>query len=546
MTARDKLVVVALIVLLAVTSGAAVITDAASIGAPTAPAYGGTYVEGVAGVPQFLNPVIAATNVDDDVASLVFSGLTRYDRDGAIVNDLASAFRIEAEGKIWTFDLRRDAFWHDGVDVTADDVLYTVGLLQDKAYVGPFADAFRGVKVERVTAKTVRFTLPDIYGPFADSTTVPLLPAHLLGRVSYADLARQPFNARPVGTGPFKVAEVDSRQISLVRSDDFYRIKPARTRPYLERIVFRFFRESTDALVALARGEIDGVGGLTPVDAERARGLKNVSLYSLPTSDFTGLFLNVRPEKAFFRDRVVRQAIALAIDRGRVLQVAADGRGVIADQVVPRTSWAYERDVRRYVFNAAESRAMLDAADWRDHDGDGVRDKGGIALAFTLSTSDEAGRVAAGIQVAEDLRAIGLKVELRTMPFAELVDRVARERTFDALLVGISRSGDPDPYEFFHSSQAKDPGHNFSGYSTLPIDRSLENARRTFDQAKRKELYGPVFQQIATDVPVVFLYFSDYLYALNRQVQGIRITSIDDRTKRLWNIEDWYVKTTRG
>lgn len=541
MTRRDKLVVVALVALLAATSLAAIVSEGTDTAA--LPAYGGTYVEGVAGVPQYLNPLIAATSVDQDVAQLVFSGLTRYNRSGTIVADLASAFRTDDSGKVWTFDIRPDAFWHDGADVTADDVLYTVGLLQDKAYVGPYADAFRGVKAERLGWKTVRFTLPDVYGPFADSTTVPLLPAHLLRAVPYAELARQPFNSRPIGTGPFRVTEVDGRQIVLTRMDGFYRVRPERTRAYLDQVVLRFFRDPSEALAALARGEVDGVGGLTPLDAQRARTLKNVSLYSLPTNDFTALFLNLRPDKAVFRDRAVRQAIATAIDRARILQLSVDGRGTLADEIVPQSSWAYVKDVARYPRSLADAGALLDAADWKDHDGDGVRDKGGVALAFTLTTSDEPGRHAAGIQVVEDLRAVGMRVELRTLPLAEVVDTVARQRTFDALLVGISRSGDPDPYEFFHSSQARDPGHNFSGYSTLPMDRSLEAARRTFDQAKRRELYAPVFQQIATEVPVVFLYFGDYLYALNRSVQGIKIAAIDDPTKRLWNIEDWYVRT---
>jgi len=106
-------------------------------------------------------------------------------------------------------------------------------------------------------------------------------------------------------------------------------------------------------------------------------------------------------------------------------------------------------------------------------------------------------------------------------------------------------SGDPDPYSFFHSSEVKDPGHNFSGFTTLTIDRSLEAARRTTDQTKRRELYSTVFQAIATDVPVVFLYFSDYLYAQARLVQGLKIAPISDPRERLWNAEDWYVRTAR-
>ena len=541
MTGRDKLIVLALVGLLAVTSVVAIASDRSDL--PADPAFGGTYVEGVAGSPLYFDPIIAATNVDQDVARLVFSGLTRFDRDGSIVADLASTFEVDPTGKIWTFTLRPDAIWQDGAPVTADDVLYTVGLLQDTTYVGPFADAFRGVLVSVPATNVVRFTLPDAYAPFTGSTTVPLLPAHLLGQVTFPELARQSFNTKPIGTGPFKVSEVDARQVTLLRSDDFYRTKPARSRPYLDKIVLRFYRDESEALAALARGEVDGTGGLSPQDASRARALKSVDLFSLPTNDFTALFLNVRPAKPVFRDRIVRQAIATAIDRGKVLQAAADGRGSVADEFVPSTSWAYVRDVPRYTFSANDARAMLDGADWIDHDGDGIRDKGGIALTFSIATSDEPSRVAAAQRIASDLAAVGLRVDVRAVPFAELVDRVARQRDFDALLVGITVGNDPDPYPFFHSTQVNDPGDDFSGYSTLPMDRLLEQARRTVDQAKRRELLAQVWTAIATDVPVVFLYYTDYLYAQSRAVQGFRVAPVNDPPQRFWNVEDWYVKT---
>src|SRR5207249_2326081 len=345
----------------------------------------------------------------------------------------------------------------------------------------------------------------------------------LLSNVAYSDLARQPFNVHPIGSGPFRVSEVDGRQVTLIRTSSFYRTRPARTSPYLDRVILRFYPDESEALLALSRGEIDGVGGLTSQDAERARSLKNAVLYSLPTDNFVALFLNVRPEKTVFRDRAVRQAVATAIDRGQVLQQAADGRGTVADEFVPSTSMAYVKDVTRYTYTVEDAKALLDGADWKDHDGDGVRDKGGQKLAFTIATSDEPARTTAAGSIQKDLKAVGINVDVRTMPFGELVDSAARQRTFDALLVEIAVSGDPDPYSFFHSTEVSDPGHNFSGYSTLPIDRNLEAARRTFDEAARRELYAPVFQAISNEVPVVYLYFSDYLYAQSRQVQGLRI-----------------------
>ena len=541
MAARDKFIVLALIGLMAAVSVGAVFLDQSErVG--VVPAYGGTYIEGVVGSPQYLQPVLAATDVDQDVVRLVFAGLTEVDRYGSVVPDLAT-FTTEGDGKIWTFTIRGDAKWHDGVAVTSADVLYTVSLVQDKAYVGPYSDAFRGVKASAISASVVQFALPDAFGSFAANTTLPLLPAHRLSGVTYNELSRATFNQRPIGSGPFRVVEADARQVVLVRSDDHYKVRPERTRPYLDRIVLRSYPSASEALTALGRGEIDGVGGLSTVDAERARTLKNVSLYSFPTSDVTALFFNVRPDKTTFRDRVVRQAIATAIDKGRVLELAADGRGRVADELVPPTSWAYVREVKRYERSIEGARAMLDAADWRDHDGDGIRDKAGVKLAFAISTSDEPARVSAALQIIDDLKLISIAAELRAVPFSQLIDTVVRERRYDALLIGITGGGDPDPYPLLHSSEIADPGHNFSGYFTLPLDRALENARRTAVQDKRLELLAPVFQAVANEVPMIFLYFTDYLYAQSKHVQGLRIMPIPSPSDRLWNVQDWYVKT---
>ena len=233
---------------------------------------------------------------------------------------------------MWTFTIRADAKWHDGQPVTAADVLYTVSLVQDKAYVGTFSDAFRGVKTEAVSAQVVRFTLPEAFGSFAANTTLPLMPAHSLTGLGYNDLPRSSFNMRPIGAGPFRVVEADARQVVLARSDDYYKVRPERTRPYLDRIVLRAYPSAAEALTAVSRGEIDGIGGLSTSDAVRARGYKNMSLYSFPTSDYTALFFNVRPQIAIFRDRVVRQAIATAIDKG------ASSTSRPTDEVASRTS----------------------------------------------------------------------------------------------------------------------------------------------------------------------------------------------------------------
>ena len=544
MSARDKFIVLALLALVAVATVGAVV----GVTPPKSfvPAYGGTYTEAVVGDPQVTNPLFALTSVDRDVSALLFTGLARFDQRGGVVPDLASRFLVEPDGKTWTFFIRPDAQWHDGVRVTADDVLFTVGLTLDSAYRGPYSGHFAGVKAEKSDELTVRFVLPDVYAPFAEATTLPLLPAHILRGQKPADLARHPFNLRPVGTGPFRFESRNEQRIVLARNDGFYRTTAERARPYLDRIVFRLYPDTSSALSALARNEVQGFGGFSAADAERVRALRNLGVYFVPSNEQTVLFFNLAPEKKLFRDAAVRQAIALAINRPRILQLATDGHGAIADEPVPPSSWAFAREVRRYAYTANEARALLEGAGWIDHDGDGVRDKGDVALRFSLLTNTEPARTATAEQIAQDLAVVGIQAKVEAVPFTELVDRRARDRAFDAMLLAVASGMDPDPYAFWHSTQTKAPGLNFTGYATLATDRAMEAARRTLDQAKRKELYAQVFAQLAEDVPAIYLYFADYVYVVDRAVQGVRIASITDPAQRFWNVEEWYVKTSPG
>lgn len=186
---------------------------------------------------------------------------------------------------------------------------------------------------------------------------------------------------------------------------------------------------------------------------------------------------------------------------------------------------------------------MLEAAGWKDANGDGIREKGAAALRIAIATSDEPPRVSAAEQIARDLRLIGIDARLEVKPFDQLIDTVARPRAFDALLVGITGAPEPDLYPFFHSSQARDPGFNFSGFSTLPLDRALEAARRAGDREERRLLYGPIFQTLANEVPVVFLYFADFLYAQHVSIKGLKVAQLVEPSQRFWDVEDWYVRT---
>ena len=198
----------------------------------TVPDVGGTYIEGIAGMPQFINPLLAQYNqVDQDLSALIFNGLTRFNGQGELEPDLAKSWTISDDGLVYVFKLRTDIRWQDNQPLTAADVIFTVGLMQDPDFPGvPYlGNLWRTVTVEQLDDYTIRFSLTEPFPAFADFTTIGILPQHLLKDMSARELLNHPFNLKPVGTGPFKLDEVTTEFARLSVNPVFAGPKPRLT-----------------------------------------------------------------------------------------------------------------------------------------------------------------------------------------------------------------------------------------------------------------------------------------------------------------------------
>ncbi|TET53477.1 MAG: hypothetical protein E3J64_03495, partial [Anaerolineales bacterium] len=316
------------------------------------PGRGGTYVEGLAGYPHFLNPLLSAySQTDRDLCSLIFSGLPRQDEDGHLVGDLARDWDVTIDGLVYTFRLRTDARWHDGTPVTAADVVFTLGLLQDADFPGPpeLGQAlWQTVTIESPNSNTVRINLPEpvedgletSYAPFLDYTTIGILPVHLLGDVSAAALPESSFNMRPVGSGPFRLDEMEVED-GLVSSVVLQQHAAYHgDQPLIERIQFRFYESRQAVLDAYADGQIEGIGGLTPSELPQARSFPTLRLYSAPMAETAMVLLNLAdPELPFFQETEVRQALLYSLDRQSVIDEAMGGQALIAHSPLMPGTW---------------------------------------------------------------------------------------------------------------------------------------------------------------------------------------------------------------
>lgn len=507
------------------------------------PDRGGVYREGVAGNPKYLNPLLCdATDIDLDLCKLLYRGLTRIDKQGRVVPDLAEGWTIE-EGTVYTFRMRSDQFWHDGQQVTADDVVFTINVLKDPEVFSlpDLTSLWRAVDVEKLDDFTVRFTLSEPFTPFLDYTSIGLLPEHIWRNVPASELATKPLNATAIGNGPLRVVETAADHIRLEPSP-FYRGQ----RPFLNALDLRFYPDHASLFTAFQNGEIDGISRVLAQDLPAATERDDLALFSAVQSEYLTILFNLtNPDVAFLQDKAVRQALFYAINRQRLIDEVAAGQGIIAHSLLLPENWAYNDNIKQYNYDPQRAGELLQEAGWIDSDGDGIRDKDGKPMRLLLYSNDDPGRVALIEQIAADWRAIGVDAVPTPVTFAGLVADFLNPRRFDAALIGWELTGDPDPYPLWHSTQATGGGQNYTGWQNAEADDLIEKARALTDEFERRNLYLQFQDIFAEEVPAILLYHPVYTYGVSTRVHNVQIGSLNQAPERFGTFADWYILTRR-
>lgn len=516
-----------------------------------APAIGGSYTEGVIGTPRSINPLYVSRDADRDIARLIFSGLLAYDGAGEITHDLAERYEITPDGKTYTLFLRKNAVWHDGEPVTADDVVFTIRRIQDARYKSPFRTNWQGVELEKIDDHTVKFALRAAYAPFIENLTQGIIPKRLWEEIGPEQMLLHELNVSPIGSGPYRFKRFKSRNDGSLL---WYSVRrnPAwwGKGPYLKEITFVFFSTEDELMGALRRGEIEGFGPISLRHTEEI-GRERYRVEALATPRIFSIFFNQRQSPAL-ADKNVREAIAHALDKNRIAREAAGG-AIVVDSVLPPFRDAVS-GITPPSYDPGAARALLDRAGWRDSDEDGIRDKkireknktNAVSLRFTLTTGDSPELIHAAEVIRSLLAEIGIEAQIRSHPFIDLESSVIRPRSFEMLLFGQVYGYEPDPFTFWHSTQIKDPGLNVALFTGKKTDQTLEEARRTIDRAARNQQYAAFAKLINEELPAIPLYIQMYLYLLPRDIRGGDSTRIALPSDRFNMIQAWYRDTTRA
>lgn len=514
------------------------------------PHKGGSYTEGIIGIPRAINPIYAANDADRDLARLVFSGLLTYDGLGEIKPDLAERYETSPDGKVWTAILRENLVWHDGKPLTAEDIVFTVKRIQNPQYKSPFRLNWQGVEAEALDLRTVRFTLRTSYAPFIENLTQGIIPKHLWENIDPAQALLHELNLNPVGSGPYSVkrfkyeSEGSLRWYTVTRNRDYHR-----EGPYIKEITFVFFQNDAEMVGAWRRGDIEGFG---PVSAGRIKEFSRdrTQILSLATPRIFSIFFNER-QAPTLADKKVRAAIAHSLDKQRIAEEAAVGGASETEIILPAGSAS--STLRNYPYDPAKSRSLLAEAGWKDENLDGIyekrtRDKKKtqtVPLELRLSTGNSPELLRAAGLISEMLAQAGIKVIIEEHSFVDLESAVIRPRNFEMLLFGQVYGYEPDPFAFWHSSQIKDPGLNIALFKNKQADRLLEEARRATDRLRRTAKYQDFARIAAEELPAIPLYTQLYLYALPHEMKGAAISKISLPSDRFNEINLWYRETKR-
>jgi len=515
------------------------------------PGEGGTYVEGIVGAPKSINPLLCPLNeAERDMCALVFRGLTRLNEAGEVVPDLAEGWAISGDGITYTFNLRPNERWEDGSPVTADDVLFTVGLMRDPAFPGPrdYNELWQRVETVKLNERTVQFRLPQPYAPFLDYTAVGLLPVHVLSNTSAASLEEIAFNRQPVGNGPWRVADLSTAggQISSVA------LEPSSTyggpSPKIRRLVLRYYPNWQSVLSAFDNGEIDGLASFAAPEPIAEEALSNATLYSMRGARLVSLMFNLRKDSSAFSltELPVRRALMLALDREAIIREVLRGRAVSANTPFIPGTWAYHAGVRSYSRDLEGAKALLRDAGYEiaavAPSNVEVWQKDGEPLAFTLLAAEGSALLRVAEAVAQQWRELGVQVTV--IPVRNMVTNFLATHQFQAALVEVLLDGDPDPFPLWHRSQAIN-GQNYAGWDNAEASEWLEQARQTTDRAKRIALYHRFQEKFAEELPAIVLYYPIYDYVISSRVRNVQVAPVIHPSDRFYNLHAWLVNFRR-
>ncbi len=496
--------------------------------------YGGTLVWGTCNKPTIINPILTSHSISMSLLELIFNRLVRINSKGHIESDLAKSWELSKDKLTYTFHLRKGVLFHDGIECTAEDVLFTYQQIINPNNHSPFRCNFELVeKLEAPDKYTFKITLKKPFPAFIYKLVREIVPAHIL---KGKDLHTAKFNYHPIGTGPFMFKSWDrtTDTIELTANPIYFE-----GRPYLDKIIIKTYSDTLHLWSGLMRHEIDLAQYLNPRDYRILRNDKSFNTYSVPWGVYYAIAYNLRDH--ILSDRNIRRAIAYGINVQRLIQDLYEGEGIISTGPFHPESIGFNPNVKIFKYNPVRARMELMHRGWKDIDGDGIVEKGGEELCINMlvNAKDTVSKKLAAY-IRQYLSGIGIKLKVVLYnDEKQLTDKYLKNHHIQAWLrLYQGLSDDPDAIAGTWASEIRRFGKIWC-YKNKEVDKLFEQARH-MDKNKCAKIYKKINNIVYADQAVCFLFYPVGLHATSSRIANTKNYFCIHMP--IYTIKDWYIK----
>ena len=498
------------------------------------PVYGGELNVPLTSLDSF-NPLLTKSRDVLNFLGLIYESAITYDKDLKPAPSLVTGWEVSPDGRLWVFDVRKGVKWHNGQDLTGDDILFTLHALQSETLESFFSMSSEDIKIVESGLRggdpyTFYIRLEEPTYRILDYLTFPVLPQNIYASAEFMMEYKEDLTMLPMGSGPYRVDQIhnfDGDTIKLIRNESWWN-----GTPYIDSINGKLYDSVDEAFNAFYNNEIDLID-TTAVYANTRLYRNSANHIKYNTSDIEMLVFN--NNNNLFYDKSVRKAIAYGIDRKDIISKVYLNNAETVDVPIPSNSWLYDSSYRIYDYDEKRAKKLLKEAGWNDNDGDGILDvKQGdtsVDLSFTILTnSDNSWRVDAAELIAEQLTEIGFKVQVEALPWEVLYEERIATGDFDAILIGYSLDPMLNLSSLFHAEWIK--------YSSPQLDVLLERAADAYTEDDRLNAYQEIQKYLTEEMPVISLYFKTGSLLVDSRINGIEHVG---ELRIFKDIKNWFI-----
>lgn len=496
-------------------------------------------------------PALSNDSYNFFVIELVYEGLMKFNSKKELEPCLAKSYEISTDNKTITFKLRDDVKWHDGEPFTAEDVQFTFEFMGNADYSGPYGSYIKPIKgaeayknnqaqhiegIKIIDPYTISITTDEIYANalLSFGQSIRIMPKHIWEKVAVKDAAQQTDLLRnPIGTGPFKMSKfVPDQYVELIANDNYWNHKPN-----VDKFIIQATNQET-ALAQMLNGEIDlmQISEMNPDDLD-LYGSKNIQIQKIHSNTYQ--YMAINNDLDIFKDKKVRQAFAYAINRETMVKDLLYGYGEVAANPYRSDFWACPENINEYKYDPEKAIELLKEAGWVYNENEKKMYINGQPAKFTLTyPSGSKIREQSAPVIQQDLKKIGIQVDLSIMEFNTALDKI-KKGEYELALMGMGGSaGDPDIMRFYGSNYLAPNGLNLARLKNSQVDELLTEGLKHLKVDEQKPIYNEVGKILNEEQPMVYLYFADQGLAISSKLKNIQCSTGFE----FYDTEDWYIE----